>query len=174
MTATGGGAILKKRQPKNFFHKEGANSNEKKNDPGARFGDEPERGVCDGGRDEQPQGFHQQAEGRHGADADGGAGNPAAQSEDESSYGKPVKIEDPFFQKVRSSAYLTEDKYSKEANVMIEVKNVSGRTLYPRSATVSALNAAGEVVEEESYSNCAPGHGGRRREHVHLGLVLRL
>ena len=81
---------------------------------------------------------------------------PAAQSDDESSYGKPVKIEDPFFQKVRSSAYLTEDKYSKEANVMIEVKNVSGRTLYPRSATVSALNAAGEVVEEESYSNCAP------------------
>ena len=81
---------------------------------------------------------------------------PAAQSEDESSYGKPVKIEDPFFQKVRSSAYLTEDKYSREANVMIEVKNVSGRTLYPRGATVSALNAAGEVVEEESYSNCAP------------------
>ena len=39
---------------------------------------------------------------------------------------------------------------------MIEVKNVSGRTLYPRGATVSALNAAGEVVEEESYSNCAP------------------
>lgn len=81
---------------------------------------------------------------------------PAAQNEDESSYGKPVKIEDPFFQKVRSSAYLTEDKYSREANVMIEVKNVSGRTLYPRGATVSALNAAGEVVEEESYSNCAP------------------
>ena len=81
---------------------------------------------------------------------------PAAQSEDESSYGKPVKIEDPFFQKVRSSTYLTEDKYSREANVMIEVKNVSGRTLYPRGATVSALNAAGEVVEEESYSNCAP------------------
>ena len=79
---------------------------------------------------------------------------PAAQSEDESSYGKPVKIEDPFFQKVRSSAYLLEDKYSREANVMIEVKNVSGRTLYPRGATVSALNAAGEVVEEESYSNC--------------------
>ena len=71
---------------------------------------------------------------------------PAAQSEDESSYGKPVKIEDPFFQKVRSSAYLLEDKYSREANVMIEVKNVSGRTLYPRGATVSALNAAGEVV----------------------------
>ena len=44
---------------------------------------------------------------------------------------------------MRSSAYLTEDKYSKEANVMIEVKNVSGRTLYPRSATVSALNAGG-------------------------------
>ncbi len=41
------------------------------------------------------------------------------------------KIEDPFFQKVRSSTYLTEDKYSREANVMIEVKNVSGRTLYP-------------------------------------------
>ena len=67
-----------------------------------------------------------------------------------------MKIEDPFFQKVRSSAYLTEDKYSREANVMIEVKNVSGRTLYPRGATVSALNAAGEGVEEESYSNCAP------------------
>lgn len=35
---------------------------------------------------------------------------PAAQSEDESSYGKPVKIEDPFFQKVRSSTYLLEDQ----------------------------------------------------------------
>ena len=81
---------------------------------------------------------------------------PATQSEDDNSFGQPVKIDDPFFEKVRSSAFVREDKYSKEANVMIEVKNVSGRTLYPRSATVSALNAAGEVVEEETYSNCAP------------------
>ena len=79
MTAAGCGAILKEREPK-IFHKEGANGNEKKNDPGARFGDEPERGVCDGGGDEQPQGFHQQAEGRHGADADGGVGRRRARA----------------------------------------------------------------------------------------------
>ena len=81
---------------------------------------------------------------------------PAAQSEDEGSYGQPITIEDPFFQKVRSSAFLTEDKYSRDANVMIELKNVSGKTLYPRSATIVALNAAGEVLEEETYSNCGP------------------
>lgn len=78
------------------------------------------------------------------------------ESEEEGSYGKPVKLDDPFFEKVRSSAYLTEDKYSRDANVMIEVKNVSGRTLYPRKASIVALNAAGEVVEEETYSSCGP------------------
>lgn len=103
-----------------------------------------------------------------------GAGNPGGAERGREQLRQAGEDRGSLFQKVRSSAYLTEDKYSKEANVMIEVKNVSGRTLYPRGATVSALNAAGEVVEEESYSNCAPGHGGRRREHVYLGLVLRL
>ena len=78
------------------------------------------------------------------------------QSEDAGSFGQPVKLDDPFFEKARSSAFVREDKYSKEANVMIEVKNVSGRTLYPRKASIAALNAAGEVVEEETYSSCAP------------------
>ena len=96
LTATGGGAILKKRQPKNFFHKEGANGDEKKNDPGARFGDEPERGVCDGGRDEQLKDFTSRLKGGTVQTQTAEPETPAAQSEDESSYGKPVKIEDPF------------------------------------------------------------------------------
>lgn len=78
------------------------------------------------------------------------------QEEDAGSFGRPVKLNDPFFEKVRSSAFMREDKYSKEANVMIEVKNVSGHTLYPRRASIAALNAAGEIVEEETYSSCAP------------------
>ena len=72
------------------------------------------------------------------------------------SYGPPVKVQDPFFEKVRSSAYILEDKYSKEANVMIELKNVSGRTLYPDNATISAYAADGTLLEEETYSNVGP------------------
>lgn len=72
------------------------------------------------------------------------------------SYGPALRINDPFFQKVRSSAYLQENEYSREANVMIEVKNVSGRTLYPDKASIIAYNAAGEVIEEATYSNYGP------------------
>ena len=72
------------------------------------------------------------------------------------SFGPSVKIDDPFFEKVRSSAYVVEDKYSKEANVMIELKNVSGRTLYPDTASVSAYTADGKLLEEETYSSMGP------------------
>ena len=72
------------------------------------------------------------------------------------SFGPALRINDPFYQKVRSSAYLQENSYSREANVMIELKNISGRTLYPDSASITAYNAAGEVIEEETYSSCGP------------------
>lgn len=72
------------------------------------------------------------------------------------SFGPALRINDPFYQKVRSSAYLLEDKYSREANVMIELKNVSGRTLYPDNAVITAYNAAGEVLDEETYSSYGP------------------
>ncbi len=72
------------------------------------------------------------------------------------SFGPALRINDPFYQKVRSSAFMHEDKYSKEANVMIELKNVSGRTLYPDSAAITAYNAAGEVIDEETYASCGP------------------
>lgn len=72
------------------------------------------------------------------------------------SYGPALYINDPFFEKVRSSAYLNEDKYSREANVMIELKNISGRTLYPGNASISAYNAAGELIDQETYSSCGP------------------
>lgn len=85
------------------------------------------------------------------------AAETAVAGEDDGlSFGPAVRIDDPFFQKVRSSAYLQESSYSKEANVMIELKNVSGRTLYPDSATITAYNAAGEVIDEETYANCGP------------------
>lgn len=72
------------------------------------------------------------------------------------SYGPSLKIDDPFFQKVRSSAYVVENNYSKEANVMIELKNVSGRTLYPDTASISAYTADGKLLEEETYSSISP------------------
>ena len=72
------------------------------------------------------------------------------------SYGPALKISDPFYQKIRSSAYIVEDKYSKEANVMIELKNVSGRTLYPDSAKIAAYAADGTLLEEETYSSFGP------------------
>lgn len=72
------------------------------------------------------------------------------------SYGPSVKVDDPFFKKVRSSAYVVEDKYSKEANVMIELKNVSGRTLYPDTASIAAYTADGKLLEEETYSGIGP------------------
>ncbi len=72
------------------------------------------------------------------------------------SLGPAVKTEDPFFQKLRSSAYLREGKYSKEMNVMIELKNTSGRTLYPGTATISAYDANGNLLEEKNYSSVAP------------------
>ena len=78
------------------------------------------------------------------------------QEDDGLSFGPSLRVNDPFFQKVRSSAYMQETTYSKEANVMIELRNVSGRTLYPKSAKVTAYNAAGEVIDEETYSSCSP------------------
>lgn len=77
-------------------------------------------------------------------------------AEDDVSFGPALRMEDPFFQKVRSSAYLRETEYSREANVMIELKNVSGRTLYPDEASITAYNAAGEVIDEETYSSYGP------------------
>jgi len=76
--------------------------------------------------------------------------------EADNSFGPAVRVSDPFFAKVRSSAYLHETEYSREANVMIELKNVSGRTLYPDDVSITAYNAAGEVVAEETYSSCGP------------------
>jgi len=72
------------------------------------------------------------------------------------SFGPVVRSDDPFFEKVRSSAYLYEGKYSKNINVMIELKNKSGRTLYPGSATVSVHGENGEVLEERPYSYVGP------------------
>ena len=72
------------------------------------------------------------------------------------SVGPEVRIDSPDFVKVRSSAYLNENEYSKEANVMIELKNVSGKTLYPDDISVIAYNAAGEVIDEETYSDHGP------------------
>lgn len=80
----------------------------------------------------------------------------AVKETEDASYGPALRIDDPFFERIRSSAYLQEDKYSREANVMIEMKNVSGRTLYPRSATVSAYDAAGTLIDEENYAYCGP------------------
>lgn len=80
----------------------------------------------------------------------------AAEPVEDVSHGPALRIDDPFFQKVRSSAYLKENEYSREANVMIEVKNISGRTLYPDEATIIAYNAAGEVIEEETYASYGP------------------
>lgn len=76
--------------------------------------------------------------------------------EDDNSFGPAVRINDPFYTKVRSSAYLYETDYSKEANVMIELKNASGRALYPGNVSITAYNAAGEVIKEEKYASCAP------------------
>ena len=70
--------------------------------------------------------------------------------------GPEVRIDSAEFAKVRSSAYLNETSYTKEANVMIELKNISGKTLYPDDVSVIAYNAAGEVIEEETYSDCGP------------------
>lgn len=82
---------------------------------------------------------------------------PAAEADEEgTSYGPALRISDPFFQKIRSSAYMQEDSYSREANVMIELKNISGRTLYPDSATIAAYDAAGTLIDEENYASCGP------------------
>ena len=72
------------------------------------------------------------------------------------SFGPVVRNNDPFFEKIRSSAYLYEGKYSKKMNVMIELKNKSGRTLYPDTAKVSACNVNGDVLEERTYSSVGP------------------
>lgn len=84
------------------------------------------------------------------------AAEPAAQESDGVSFGPELRISDTFFEKVRSSAYLQEKSYSKDANVMIELKNISGKTLYPKSATVRACGADGTVIEEETYSSYGP------------------
>ena len=39
---------------------------------------------------------------------------------------------------------------------MIELKNVSGRTLYPDSASIAAYTADGKLLEEETYSSIGP------------------
>ena len=72
------------------------------------------------------------------------------------SIGPDIRINDPFYQKVTSSAYLYESKYSKEANTLIELKNVSGRTLYPQSANFKMYDASGNVLGEKTYANCYP------------------
>lgn len=71
-------------------------------------------------------------------------------------YGPEMRTNDAFFEKVRSSAYLREDKYSKSANVMMELKNTSGRTLYPQDVSIAACNANGDVLAEKSYANYGP------------------
>lgn len=81
---------------------------------------------------------------------------PEPAAAEDNSFGPRVTIDDPFFQKVRSSAYLNEDEYSNEANVMIELRNVSGRTLYVDDAAVTAYNAAGEAIAEETYASVGP------------------
>ena len=70
--------------------------------------------------------------------------------------GPEVRFEDPFYENLRTAAYLHEDKYSKEGNVFIELRNVSGRTLYPDTAKIAAYKADGTLLEEETYSNIAP------------------
>ena len=70
--------------------------------------------------------------------------------------GPEVRFDDPFYESLRTAAYLHEDKYSKEGNVFIELRNVSGRTLYPDTAKVAAYKADGTLLEEETYSNIAP------------------
>jgi len=83
-----------------------------------------------------------------------GAGD---QNEDEgTSYGPAVRNEDPFFEKVQSAAYLREDKYSKEMNVFIELKNTSGRALYPSKASIEVYDAAGNMLEEKTYASVGP------------------
>lgn len=84
------------------------------------------------------------------------AAEDAAEQEQDVSFGVPVRVNDPFFAKVRSSAYLSEDKYGTDANVLLEMKNVSGRTLYTGDATVTAYNEAGEVLAEETYAYVGP------------------
>lgn len=97
----------------------------------------------------------QKAAGQSAADAEPAA-EPAAAPVEDNSFGTKVTIDDAFFAKVRSSAYLREDKYATEANVMIELKNVSGKTLYPDDATITAYNEAGEVLAEETYAYVGP------------------
>ncbi len=52
---------------------------------------------------------------------------------------------------VRSSVYLVENKYGNEIRVFAELKNVSGKTLYPDAAALNVLGADGAVLEEEDY-----------------------
>ena len=79
-----------------------------------------------------------------------------APEETDNSFGPAVRADDPFFKKIRSSAYLNETDYSREANVMIELQNVSGRTLYPDEVSIIAYDAAGTVIDEETYSSYGP------------------
>ncbi len=73
-----------------------------------------------------------------------------------SNVGLDVAIDDAFFEKVRSSAFLYEGKYSKEMNVFVELKNVSGKTLYPDDATVTILDASGNELGVEDYAYVYP------------------
>ena len=63
-----------------------------------------------------------------------------AQENEEKNYGLDVWVNDPLYQKVRSSVYLNKDTYFSTAYVMIELKNISGMTLYPDDATVIAFH----------------------------------
>lgn len=67
--------------------------------------------------------------------------NPAIEmDEEDNSFGPALKIQDPFYKKIRSSAYMQKNTYSEQANVMIELQNVSGRVLYPSKASIIAYD----------------------------------
>ena len=76
------------------------------------------------------------------------------------SYGSEVRIDDPFYEVVRSSTFFRKSSYSQEADVLIELKNVSGRTLYPDMVSVVACAADGTVIDEDVYA----GHGPHKLE----------
>lgn len=93
--------------------------------------------------------------------AEVGSGETAVQEavqEEESEALREVKVrmEDSFYEKVRSSVFLKESDYASEANVLLEVKNVSGRTLYPENITIAAYDASGRLIEEQPYASFGP------------------
>lgn len=87
----------------------------------------------------------------------GGKTDSAAETAQGSSadFGVPVNIDDPFYEKVRSSSFVRKE-YSMEADVFIELKNVSGKTLYPDDATLRMYDVDGNLIEEETYCYVYP------------------